>query len=57
MYLADPITGFITTAALVSSKGLSVKVKSITKRMSELRFAAGQIVMPCVQSRKWAFLS
>lgn len=43
MYAADPITGFITAIALVypDKKLSSVKVKSITKRMKELRFAAG----------------
>lgn len=43
LYAADPITGFITAIALVypDKKVKSVKVKSITKRMNELRFAAG----------------
>jgi len=43
LYAADPITGFITAIALVypDKKLSSVKVKSITKRMNELRFAAG----------------
>lgn len=43
LYAADPITGFITAIALVypDKKLTSVKVKSITKRMNELRFAAG----------------
>lgn len=43
IYAADPITGFITAIALVypDKKLASVKVKSITKRMKELRFAAG----------------
>jgi predicted hydrolase (HD superfamily) len=43
LYAADPITGFITAIALVypDKKVSSVKVKSITKRMNELRFAAG----------------
>jgi predicted hydrolase (HD superfamily) len=43
LYAADPITGFITAIALVypDKKLSSVKVKSITKRMKELRFAAG----------------
>lgn len=43
MYAADPITGFINAIALVyPDKNLnSVKVKSITKRMKETRFAAG----------------
>ncbi|MFZ5351536.1 MAG: HD domain-containing protein [Bacillota bacterium] len=43
IYAADPITGFITAIALVypDKKVNSVKVKSITKRMDEVRFAAG----------------
>ncbi|CAH2214279.1 HD domain-containing protein [Tepidibacter aestuarii] len=43
LYAADPITGFITAIALVypDKKISSVKVKSITKRMKETRFAAG----------------
>ncbi|GAA0696997.1 HD domain-containing protein [Paraclostridium ghonii] len=43
IYAADPITGFITAITLVypDKKIASVKVKSITKRMKELRFAAG----------------
>jgi len=43
LYAADPITGFITAIALVypDKKLSSVKVKSITKRMKEKRFAAG----------------
>lgn len=43
IYAADPITGFITAIALIypDKKISSVKVKSITKRMKELRFAAG----------------
>ncbi|MCR1898301.1 HD domain-containing protein [Irregularibacter muris] len=43
LYAGDPITGFITAIALVyPSKQLKdVKVKSITKRMKEVRFAAG----------------
>lgn len=43
IYAADPITGFITAIALVypDKKVNSVKVKSITKRMKELKFAAG----------------
>lgn len=43
LYAADPITGFITAIALVypDKKLSSVKVKSITKRMKEPRFAAG----------------
>ena len=43
IYAADPITGFITAIALIypDQKISSVKVKSITKRMKELRFAAG----------------
>ncbi len=43
IYAADPITGFITAITLVypDKKISSVKVKSITKRMNELRFAAG----------------
>ncbi|MGL5347672.1 MAG: HD domain-containing protein [Peptostreptococcaceae bacterium] len=43
IYAADPITGFITAIALVypDKKLSSVKVKSITKRMKELKFAAG----------------
>ena len=43
IYAADPITGFITAIALVypDKKISSVKVKSVTKRMKELRFAAG----------------
>ncbi len=43
IYAADPITGFINAIALVyPDKNVnSVKVKSITKRMDETRFAAG----------------
>jgi len=43
IYAADPITGFITAITLVypDKKISSVKVKSITKRMKETRFAAG----------------
>ncbi len=43
LYAADPITGFITAIALVypDKKLASVKLKSITKRMKEKRFAAG----------------
>ncbi|QUH25616.1 HD domain-containing protein [Serpentinicella alkaliphila] len=43
IFAADPITGFITAIALVypDKKVSSVKVKSVTKRMKELRFAAG----------------
>ncbi|WP_027702673.1 HD domain-containing protein [Metaclostridioides mangenotii] len=43
IYAADPITGFITAITLVypDKKLSSVKVKSITKRMKEKRFAAG----------------
>ncbi len=43
IYAADPITGFINAIALVyPDKNVnSVKVKSITKRMKETRFAAG----------------
>ncbi len=43
MYAADPITGFITAIALIypDKKISSVKVKSITKRMKEVKFAAG----------------
>lgn len=43
IYAADPITGFIAAIALVypDKKLSSVKVKSITKRMKEVRFAAG----------------
>ena len=43
LYAADPITGFITAVALIypDKKLTSVKVKSITKRMKEHRFAAG----------------
>ncbi len=43
IYAADPITGFITAISLVypDKKVGSVKVKSITKRMGEVRFAAG----------------
>lgn len=43
LYAADPITGFITAITLVypDKKIKSVKVKSITKRMDEIRFAAG----------------
>lgn len=43
IFAADPITGFITAIALVypDRKLSSVKVKSITKRMKETRFAAG----------------
>lgn len=43
IYAADPITGFITAITLVypDKKLASVKVKSIIKRMDEVRFAAG----------------
>lgn len=43
IYAGDPITGFITAIALVypDKKLSTVKVKSITKRMKEIRFAAG----------------
>ncbi len=43
IYAADPITGFVTAITLVypDKKLTSVKVKSITKRMDEVRFAAG----------------
>ncbi|MCX7885082.1 MAG: HD domain-containing protein [Caloramator sp.] len=43
LYASDPITGFITAIALVypDKKIKSVKVKSIVKRMDEVRFAAG----------------
>lgn len=43
IYAADPITGFITAITLVypDKRLSSVKVKSITKRMEEVRFAAG----------------
>ena len=43
IYAADPITGFVTAIALVypDKKVGSVKVKSIVKRMDEVRFAAG----------------
>lgn len=42
IYAADPITGFIAAIAKVypDQKIKSVKVKSIVKRMSEVRFAA-----------------
>ncbi|MGE5628948.1 MAG: HD domain-containing protein [Solirubrobacterales bacterium] len=43
VFAADPITGFINAITLVyiDKKIDSVKVKSITKRMKETRFAAG----------------
>jgi predicted hydrolase (HD superfamily) len=43
LYAADPITGFITAITFVypDKKIKSVKVKSIVKRMDEVRFAAG----------------
>ena len=43
IYAADPITGFINAITLVypDKKIEKVKVKSITKRMHETRFAAG----------------
>lgn len=43
IFAADPITGFITAITLVypDKRLASVKVKSITKRMDEVRFAAG----------------
>lgn len=43
IYAADPITGFINAITLVypEKKIAKVKVKSITKRMNETRFAAG----------------
>lgn len=43
IYAADPITGFINAITLVypDKKIESVKVKSIVKRMREVRFAAG----------------
>lgn len=42
-YAGDPITGFITAIALAypDKKLANVKVKSIVKRMKDLRFAAG----------------
>lgn len=42
IYAADPITGFITAIALVypDKKILSVKTKSVIKRMKETRFAS-----------------
>lgn len=41
-YAGDPITGFITAIALAypDKKLINVKVKSIVKRMKDLRFAA-----------------
>ena len=43
LYVVDPMSGFITAVALVypSQKLADVKVKSITKRLKENRFAAG----------------
>ncbi len=43
IYAADPITGFITAIALIypDKKISSVKLKSISKRMKDKRFAAG----------------
>jgi len=43
LYAADPITGFITAIALIypDKRITSVKVKSIVKKMKEIRFAAG----------------
>lgn len=43
IYAADPITGFINAITLVypDQKIAKVKLKSITKRMHETRFAAG----------------
>lgn len=43
LYAGDPITGFIRAITLVypDKKIKSVKVKSITKRMKDTRFAAG----------------
>jgi len=43
IYAVDPLTGFITAIALVypSKKLADVKLSSITKRLKELRFAAG----------------
>ena len=43
IFAADPITGFINAITLVyvDKKIESVKVKSIVKRMKEIRFAAG----------------
>lgn len=43
IYAGDPITGFINAITLVypDKKIKSVKVKSIVKRMDEVRFAAG----------------
>jgi len=43
IYAGDPITGFINAITLVypDQKIAKVKVKSITKRMHETRFAAG----------------
>ena len=43
LFCTDPLTGLITAVALVrpDKKLASVEVKSVTKRMKELRFAAG----------------
>ncbi len=43
IYAADPITGFINAIAKVypDKKVKGVKVKSVVKRMDEVRFAAG----------------
>ncbi|MBU1130758.1 HDIG domain-containing protein [Patescibacteria group bacterium] len=43
LYAVDPLSGFITAVALVypSKKLADVKIKSITKRLKENRFAAG----------------
>ena len=43
LYAVDPLSGFITAVTLVypSKKLADVKVKSITKRLKESRFAAG----------------
>ena len=43
LFSADPLTGLITAVALVrpDKKLASVEVKSVSKRMKELRFAAG----------------
>jgi putative nucleotidyltransferase with HDIG domain len=43
LFCSDPLTGLITAVALVrpDKKLASVQVKSVSKRMNELRFAAG----------------
>ncbi len=43
LFACDPLTGLITAVALVrpDKKLASVEVKSVSKRMKELRFAAG----------------